>query len=681
MRTTCFFISLILIQGIKTLPILEIASNDQPQNVDSVCSGTLQKTEDVHLMGFTLSGQKVADSPLEASKRWAFRTGVPPKNVEYTEGEEAKTCYNISVTDPSGKSLLLDPPTNVRDYPKCKTIHHIQGQNPHAQGIALHLWGAFFLYDRIASTTMYRGKVFTEGNIAAMIVNKTVHKMIFSRQGQGYRHMNLTSTNKYWTSSNGTQTNDTGCFGTLQEYNSTKNQTCTPSKTPPPPPTAHPEIKPTSTPTDATRLNTTNPNSDDEDLTTSGSGSGEQEPYTTSDAVTKQGLSSTMPPTPSPQPGTPQQGGNNTNHSQDAATELDNTNTTAQPPTPSHNTTTISTNNTSKHNLSTLSELPQNITNPNTQSMATENEKTSASPKTTLPPTESPTTEKSTNNTKSPTTMEPNTTNGHFTSPSSTPNSTTQHLIYFRRKRSILWREGDMFPFLDGLINAPIDFDPVPNTKTIFDESSSSGASAEEDQHASSNISLTLSYLPHTSENTAYSEENENDCDAELRIWSVQEDDLAAGLSWIPFFGPGIEGLYTAGLIKNQNNLVCRLRRLANQTAKSLELLLRVTTEERTFSLINRHAIDFLLTRWGGTCKVLGPDCCIGIEDLSRNISEQIDQIKKDEQKEGTGWGLGGKWWTSDWGVLTNLGILLLLSIAVLIALSCICRIFTKYIG
>nr|4G2K_A Chain A, General control protein GCN4, Envelope glycoprotein GP2 chimera [synthetic construct]4G2K_B Chain B, General control protein GCN4, Envelope glycoprotein GP2 chimera [synthetic construct]4G2K_C Chain C, General control protein GCN4, Envelope glycoprotein GP2 chimera [synthetic construct] len=80
-------------------------------------------------------------------------------------------------------------------------------------------------------------------------------------------------------------------------------------------------------------------------------------------------------------------------------------------------------------------------------------------------------------------------------------------------------------------------------------------------------------------------------------------------------------------------NLVSRLRRLANQTAKSLELLLRVTTEERTFSLINRHAIDFLLTRWGGTCKVLGPDCSIGIEDLSRNISEQIDQIKKDEQK------------------------------------------------
>ncbi|AEW11937.1 glycoprotein [Lake Victoria marburgvirus - Leiden] len=681
MKTTCLFISLILIQGIKTLPILEIASNNQPQNVDSVCSGTLQKTEDVHLMGFTLSGQKVADSPLEASKRWAFRTGVPPKNVEYTEGEEAKTCYNISVTDPSGKSLLLDPPTNIRDYPKCKTIHHIQGQNPHAQGIALHLWGAFFLYDRIASTTMYRGRVFTEGNIAAMIVNKTVHKMIFSRQGQGYRHMNLTSTNKYWTSNNGTQTNDTGCFGALQEYNSTKNQTCAPSKIPSPLPTTRPENKPTSTPTDATALNTTDPNSDDEDLTTSGSGSGEQEPHTTSDAVTTQGPSSTMPPTPSPQPSTPQQEGNNTDHSQSAVTEPNKTNTTAQPSMPPHNTTAISTNNTSKSNFSTLSAPLQNTINYDTQSTATENEQTSAPSKTTLPPTGNLTTAKSTNNTKGPTTTAPNMTNGHLTSPSPTPNPTTQHLVYFRKKRSILWREGDMFPFLDGLINAPIDFDPVPNTKTIFDESSSSGASTEEDQHASPNISLTLSYFPNINENTAYSGENENDCDAELRIWSVQEDDLAAGLSWIPFFGPGIEGLYTAGLIKNQNNLVCRLRRLANQTAKSLELLLRVTTEERTFSLINRHAIDFLLTRWGGTCKVLGPDCCIGIEDLSRNISEQIDQIKKDEQKEGTGWGLGGKWWTSDWGVLTNLGILLLLSIAVLIALSCICRIFTKYIG
>nr|6BP2_B Chain B, Envelope glycoprotein GP2 [Orthomarburgvirus marburgense] len=202
---------------------------------------------------------------------------------------------------------------------------------------------------------------------------------------------------------------------------------------------------------------------------------------------------------------------------------------------------------------------------------------------------------------------------------------------------SILAKEGDIGPNLDGLINTEIDFDPIPNTETIFDESPSFNTSTNEEQHTPPNISLTFSYFPDKNGDTAYSGENENDCDAELRIWSVQEDDLAAGLSWIPFFGPGIEGLYTAGLIKNQNNLVCRLRRLANQTAKSLELLLRVTTEERTFSLINRHAIDFLLTRWGGTCKVLGPDCCIGIEDLSKNISEQIDKIRKDEQKEETG--------------------------------------------
>ncbi|ABE27071.1 glycoprotein [Ravn virus - Ravn, Kenya, 1987] len=681
MKTIYFLISLILIQSIKTLPVLEIASNSQPQDVDSVCSGTLQKTEDVHLMGFTLSGQKVADSPLEASKRWAFRTGVPPKNVEYTEGEEAKTCYNISVTDPSGKSLLLDPPSNIRDYPKCKTVHHIQGQNPHAQGIALHLWGAFFLYDRVASTTMYRGKVFTEGNIAAMIVNKTVHRMIFSRQGQGYRHMNLTSTNKYWTSSNETQRNDTGCFGILQEYNSTNNQTCPPSLKPPSLPTVTPSIHSTNTQINTAKSGTMNPSSDDEDLMISGSGSGEQGPHTTLNVVTEQKQSSTILSTPSLHPSTSQHEQNSTNPSRHAVTEHNGTDPTTQPATLLNNTNTTPTYNTLKYNLSTPSPPTRNITNNDTQRELAESEQTNAQLNTTLDPTENPTTGQDTNSTTNIIMTTSDITSKHPTNSSPDSSPTTRPPIYFRKKRSIFWKEGDIFPFLDGLINTEIDFDPIPNTETIFDESPSFNTSTNEEQHTPPNISLTFSYFPDKNGDTAYSGENENDCDAELRIWSVQEDDLAAGLSWIPFFGPGIEGLYTAGLIKNQNNLVCRLRRLANQTAKSLELLLRVTTEERTFSLINRHAIDFLLTRWGGTCKVLGPDCCIGIEDLSKNISEQIDKIRKDEQKEETGWGLGGKWWTSDWGVLTNLGILLLLSIAVLIALSCICRIFTKYIG
>uniref|UniRef100_UPI0039BD93DA Shed GP n=1 Tax=Sudan ebolavirus TaxID=186540 RepID=UPI0039BD93DA len=119
-------------------------------------------------------------------------------------------------------------------------------------------------------------------------------------------------------------------------------------------------------------------------------------------------------------------------------------------------------------------------------------------------------------------------------------------------------------------------------------------------------------------------------CNPNLHYWTAQEQHNAAGIAWIPYFGPGAEGIYTEGLMHNQNALVCGLRQLANETTQALQLFLRATTELRTYTILNRKAIDFLLRRWGGTCRILGPDCCIEPHDWTKNITDKINQIIHD---------------------------------------------------
>nr|WMZ41126.1 envelope glycoprotein [Dehong virus] len=677
------YISLIIKLGlISCLPILDLSPNEAKEPETNYCSGSLQKTEDVHLVGFTLSGQKVADSPMAASKRWAFREGVPPKNVEYTEGEEAKTCYNISVTDNQGRSLLLEAPPNIRNYPKCKTIHHIQGQNQKAKGIALHLWGAFFLYDRVASTTMYRNKVFTEGNIAAMIVNQTVHKAIFATGKHQYRHLNLTVSNKYWITKNNNSSEGEGCFGELAEKqlnndtncNQTGNQTTredfhqvseslvdsqSPGNTTSELtdtegsaedyeqsgttflPTDSQTLLSTNKPTNLAKSTTIRTTTSDQMLTNTVSEKGN---------MTSPEFSQTLPTTTT----------SNTSTQQQPSTMLEKTSSIA---TTAVTTTTLFTNVKSYDNKSNHEGLIKNESINTTTAKNQTNEHLEVNETTPVISKLNITTTTITGTTELTTTQK-----------------STQNLIYYRKRRSLNWPEPNIVPFLTDFIY--IDFDVTKLT----DESEKSESDSSEEKVLSTSTTEPgekkfILNAQHKSEKELFQlTAPSDDCDAELKIWSIQEDEMAAGLSWIPFFGPGVEGLFTSGLIKNQNNLVCRLRRLANQTAKSLELLLRTTTEERTYSLINRHAIDFLLSRWGGTCKVLGPECCIGVEDLSRNISEQIDQIRKDEQRETSGWGFGTQWWNSQWGMLTNVIILVVLFIAILIALSCICKIFRSYL-
>nr|1EBO_A Chain A, EBOLA VIRUS ENVELOPE PROTEIN CHIMERA CONSISTING OF A FRAGMENT OF GCN4 ZIPPER CLONED N-TERMINAL TO A FRAGMENT OF GP2 [Ebola virus sp.]1EBO_B Chain B, EBOLA VIRUS ENVELOPE PROTEIN CHIMERA CONSISTING OF A FRAGMENT OF GCN4 ZIPPER CLONED N-TERMINAL TO A FRAGMENT OF GP2 [Ebola virus sp.]1EBO_C Chain C, EBOLA VIRUS ENVELOPE PROTEIN CHIMERA CONSISTING OF A FRAGMENT OF GCN4 ZIPPER CLONED N-TERMINAL TO A FRAGMENT OF GP2 [Ebola virus sp.]1EBO_D Chain D, EBOLA VIRUS ENVELOPE PROTEIN CHIMERA CONS len=100
-------------------------------------------------------------------------------------------------------------------------------------------------------------------------------------------------------------------------------------------------------------------------------------------------------------------------------------------------------------------------------------------------------------------------------------------------------------------------------------------------------------------------------------------------------------------LIGEADGLIEGLRQLANETTQALQLFLRATTELRTFSILNRKAIDFLLQRWGGTCHILGPDCRIEPHDWTKNITDKIDQIIHDfVDKTLPDQGDNDNWWT-----------------------------------
>jgi hypothetical protein len=81
------------------------------------------------------------------------------------------------------------------------------------------------------------------------------------------------------------------------------------------------------------------------------------------------------------------------------------------------------------------------------------------------------------------------------------------------------------------------------------------------------------------------------------------------------------EGIITFLVMKNRKAITGIFQRLANLTAKALQLLLQDVSELRGFSTENLHTLDFRLVCWGGIYKVTNKKCCMQVEDLLKNIS------------------------------------------------------------
>nr|WEY07003.1 sGP [Sudan ebolavirus]WEY07012.1 sGP [Sudan ebolavirus] len=174
-RKSSFFVWVIILfqkafsmpLGVVTNSTLEVTEIDQ-----LVCKDHLASTDQLKSVGLNLEGSGVSTDIPSATKRWGFRSGVPPKVVSYEAGEWAENCYNLEIKKPDGSECLPPPPDGVRGFPRCRYVHKAQGTGPCPGDYAFHKDGAFFLYDRLASTVIYRGVNFAEGVIAFLILAK-----------------------------------------------------------------------------------------------------------------------------------------------------------------------------------------------------------------------------------------------------------------------------------------------------------------------------------------------------------------------------------------------------------------------------------------------------------------------------------------------------------------------------
>ncbi|XP_051893589.1 endogenous retrovirus group PABLB member 1 Env polyprotein-like [Pristis pectinata] len=144
------------------------------------------------------------------------------------------------------------------------------------------------------------------------------------------------------------------------------------------------------------------------------------------------------------------------------------------------------------------------------------------------------------------------------------------------------------------------------------------------------------------------------------------------GMIALPWYGTGKAA-------RELINMVSALEKLANDTAEGFEetqqALPAITAElvaTRTVALQNRMALDFILAERGGTCAIVGQECCTYVPDESENITHLTGYIKDSAEKikkigkqfhnynpPGSSWWPFGSWWQT----LTCYGIILIICI------------------
>uniref|UniRef100_A0A673W064 ERVV2 protein n=1 Tax=Salmo trutta TaxID=8032 RepID=A0A673W064_SALTR len=75
-------------------------------------------------------------------------------------------------------------------------------------------------------------------------------------------------------------------------------------------------------------------------------------------------------------------------------------------------------------------------------------------------------------------------------------------------------------------------------------------------------------------------------------------------------------------------NMVHSLEVVANSAVESLEVITAEMAAIRTVATQNHLALDYLLSAQGGTCAVIGAECCTYFPDNSEEITDLIQKIR-----------------------------------------------------
>ncbi|XP_067825942.1 endogenous retrovirus group PABLB member 1 Env polyprotein-like [Heptranchias perlo] len=124
--------------------------------------------------------------------------------------------------------------------------------------------------------------------------------------------------------------------------------------------------------------------------------------------------------------------------------------------------------------------------------------------------------------------------------------------------------------------------------------------------------------------------------------------------------------------IKEIRLIASVLEQVANETADALQDINAEMIAMRTVALQNRMALDYLLAEKGGTCALIGSECCTYIPDNSENITNLAkhirNEVKKLRQTPREGW-LDWLFGTS-WGAYLVHGLVILIAAILIFAIT-----------
>lgn len=143
-----------------------------------------------------------------------------------------------------------------------------------------------------------------------------------------------------------------------------------------------------------------------------------------------------------------------------------------------------------------------------------------------------------------------------------------------------------------------------------------------------------------------------------------------------PWYGVG-------KLARESINIAAVLEQVANDTAEALRQVNAEMVALRTVTLQNRMALDYLLAKEGGTCAIIGSECCTYIPDNSENITNLAEHIQQEVKKLKqppalTLWSWATRWLgtlgTSITQGLILFFIVILIMYSMILLLKCVCK-------
>ncbi|KAJ0032645.1 hypothetical protein NQD34_002726 [Periophthalmus magnuspinnatus] len=138
----------------------------------------------------------------------------------------------------------------------------------------------------------------------------------------------------------------------------------------------------------------------------------------------------------------------------------------------------------------------------------------------------------------------------------------------------------------------------------------------------------------------------------------------------LPFYG-------VMSALDQISDLSHAIETIANETGRALQLMSSELASVRLLALQNRAALDFLLAAQGGTCAIIGQECCTFVPDYNATITDIVHHLyKTGESLAQTDSSSLFDWLTPTFGSLTHHfveSVIILVVIIVLLSLFVSC--------